>query len=298
MTDSPSPDATTLRPQIFAVTRNGPQRLALPSGATDVGDVLDGLPQGIYEGMRTFDHDRFFGLNEHVDRAERSMAAAGLTGELDRPTLLRNIDAVARGWPGPDCKLRFDVLAGPASELGTDAEVLISVFPFQPPSPAAYTNGVRVQLVTSLRRDEPHVKHASFIRERKQIAWGGPDNFEPILVDPEGCLLEGVMSNFFAVQNGAVRTAAGGVLQGVTRACVIRLARDAGIEVIQEAVHSDELDALDEAFFTTSVRSIVPIVSIANTELGDGRPGEVTRGLMQAYGSLSRRAARPACPPS
>ena len=123
--------------------------------------------------------------------------------------------------------------------------------------------------------------------ERRAAVGGTEANFESILVDSDGQLLEGVMSNFFWVQEGTLWTApVAGVLPGITRSILLELAQTCGIHARADALHE-----LDEAFFTTSVRSVVPVVEIAGQTLGTGRPGAVTRTLMDAYADYCARSA-------
>lgn len=282
--------------RLFALEAE-PVRLAIPASAgEDPAAVFETLPRGIYEALRTFDHVRFVGLEEHLDRAERSMARFGLSGPLGRDALKHAIHAIVSDFPAPDTRLRFDVLAGPATILGTESRVLVLASTLELPPPVTYERGVRVKLAgDGLRRRRPEVKEAQWVLDRRAARGGTPDNFEPILVDGRGRLLEGVMSNFFAVRAGSLHTApVEGVLPGVTRRIVLDLAAALSIPAAEEAVSRTELDSVDEAFFSTSIRSIVPIVEIAGVSLGDGTPGPLTRRLMAAYAEHCAAVARPA----
>ena len=74
------------------------------------------------------------------------------------------------------------------------------------------------------------------------------------------------------------------------------LARKLGLPYGEQPIQRDEIASLQEAFFSTSVRSIVPIVGLDGTTLGAGTPGPVTLRLMEAYASYCRSEARPAEP--
>ena len=211
--------------RLHAVESRGLRRLDLPRGIDDVSEVFDRLPRGIYEALRTFDHVRFIGLAEHLERAERSMAAAGLGGGLDRPALHHAIHAAVLEYPGADCKLRLDVLAGPARELGTDSRLILALAPFEPPPPKAYRDGVGVGLIGDLRREDPLIKSADWVVERRRAPAASPGDQEPVMLDEDGYLLEGVQSNFFAAREGTLHTAGSGVLAGVTRGFVLDLYR-------------------------------------------------------------------------
>ncbi len=284
---------TAIRPlhKLFAITGGAPTLLVPNLASNEAGRAHDELPLGVYEALRTFDHDRFVGLTEHVDRLERSIGLAGLEGTLDRGALLRGLDAIAREFDADDAKVRFDFLAGPALALGSDSRVVVQATELRLPPPAVYQDGVSVQ-ITKLRRARPAVKEARWVVERRATEDGSPDNFESILVDAEGRLLEGTMSNFFWVRRGVLCTApVSGVLPGVTRGFVLALAAEAGIETREQAAQIETLDELDEAFLTTSVRSVVPVVRIAGTTLGGGRPGPVTRALIESYSRFCERSA-------
>jgi len=284
----------TLTAQLFGLTEAGPQPIPLPADLPEPGAVFDRLPHGIYEALRTFDHVRFIGLEEHLDRAERSMELFGLEGPLDRALLRRGLHAIVTEFPARDSKVRFDVLASPASALGVDSRLLVLATELCLPPPSAYRDGVRVRL-SELRREHPEVKSAQWILDRRAAPGGTLSNFEPLLVDGEGSLLEGTMSNFFGVLDGVLHTApTSGVLTGVTRGLVMRAAGELGLEAREVAVRATDLERLEEAFFTTSVRSVVPVVSIADIPLGDGRPGRNTRRLMEAYAGICTAGARPA----
>jgi len=283
--------------QLFGITPEGPQRLTVPDGLSDPGEVFDPLPLGIYEALRTFDHVRFVGLTEHLDRAERSMALFGLEGPMGRETLQAALHRIVSEFPAPDVKVRFDVLSGPATQLGTTSRTLVQATPLTLPPREVYERGVCSLLTGALKRERPDIKATQWVLDRRAIQGGTPENFESILCSEDGFLLEGVMSNLFAVRDGVLFTAPpSGVLPGVTRGILIELALGLEIPVREEAVHEDDLGALQEAFLSTSVRSVVPLVKIAGVSLGDGMPGPETKRLMRAYTEYCERVARPALP--
>jgi branched-chain amino acid aminotransferase len=109
--------------------------------------------------------------------------------------------------------------------------------------------------------------------------------YEAILLNAEGNVAEGSMSNVFRVSKGVVRTPplSAGILEGITRELTVEAAREDGIEIEEKDFPPAELLAADEAFITASARQIVPIVRIDETIIGDGKPGPTTRALIAAY---------------
>ena len=81
-----------------------------------------------------------------------------------------------------------------------------------------------------------------------------------------------------------------GILEGVTRGVVLRLARDAGISVQEAQLWPEDLEGADEVFITSTVREIVPVTRLGERAVGAGRPGPVTRRLHDAF---RRRAGGP-----
>ena len=80
-----------------------------------------------------------------------------------------------------------------------------------------------------------------------------------------------------------------GVLPGVTRAVAWELAVEEGLEVHEDRFPLAELVGADEVFTTSSVREVMPVVSIGDAQVGDGRPGPVASRLQEALRLRSRR---------
>ena len=112
--------------------------------------------------------------------------------------------------------------------------------------------------------------------------------FEAIFRNPSGRISECATSNIFVAKEGKLRTplVSEGILPGITREIVIRLAADQGIPASEGLLENEDLFRADEAFITASVKEIVPVVRVGDRTIGSGRPGPLTRRLLQAYRSL------------
>jgi len=104
-----------------------------------------------------------------------------------------------------------------------------------------------------------------------------------LLVDAAGNVVEGPGFNVFCVHRGAIVTPHEGMLEGVSRRTVIEMAASLGIEVQLRSLPADELRAADEVFLSTSGGGVLPVTVVDNQAIGDGRPGRVTRLLVQTY---------------
>ncbi|MEC8495985.1 MAG: aminotransferase class IV, partial [Planctomycetota bacterium] len=252
---------------------------------------------GVYEGLRTFERTRFFGLRTHLERLERSIAGFGEPLEYDRAAFVRTLDAVAHDAARVfDCeaRVRIDVAAGPATALGSDSNVLVAVSPYRGLPAHVTEHGALLRTACSLSRPAPAVKTSNFIplREAWIRAHGDADAYEHVMVGPEGELLEGTQSNLVLVRDGAVVAPPSGILPGVTMGAVLDLAAEQGLEVRREFVTFAELEDCEEAFITTSVRSVVPVSRIDERTFPNGGP--VTRRLSALYDALTIADAAPA----
>jgi branched-chain amino acid aminotransferase len=107
---------------------------------------------------------------------------------------------------------------------------------------------------------------------------------EAILLDSQGLVAEASGENVFAVRHGELLTPPlPTVLEGITRASVIELARDKGIGVREVGLARDELYLADEVFLTGTAAEVTPVREIDHRTIGSGRRGPVTKALQEAF---------------
>ena len=108
---------------------------------------------------------------------------------------------------------------------------------------------------------------------------------EAILLDHNGNVSEAPGENIFIVRDGQLVTPslASSALEGITRDAVIKIARDLDIDVVERYVTRDELVMSDEIFLTGTAAEITPIISINSKKIGNGKPGVITKKMMQEY---------------
>ena len=108
---------------------------------------------------------------------------------------------------------------------------------------------------------------------------------EAIALGPEGLVSEGSGQNVFIVSKGVVFTtpANGTLLPGITRDSIITLARDAGLEVREQAMQREALYTADEIFLTGTASEVTPVRSVDKLKVSTGRVGEVTKQLQRTF---------------
>jgi branched-chain amino acid aminotransferase len=274
----------------------------------------------IYEVIRTYG-GRPFELEAHLVRLRRSGERIGLEPKWDRDRTAREIERTleaSRGGDAPDPAaapwnvgeryLRVVMTRGAGAigldpALAVDPVALVIAQPLPAPPMRAYAEGVCAAIV-GLRRASPlaidpmaktgsHLPNVLAIREARAAG-----AYEAFLLDDDGFVTEGASSNVFAVRGGRVVTPplAAGILEGVTRGVVLRLARGIGIAAEETPLRAEDLEAADEVFLTSTIREIVPIVRLGTRQVGSGRPGPVTTRVHQAFRRLASGAVGGAAP--
>jgi branched-chain amino acid aminotransferase len=108
---------------------------------------------------------------------------------------------------------------------------------------------------------------------------------EGIVLDVQGHVGEGSGENIFLVRDGVLYTSplSAGILQGITRDSVIRIAHDLGIEVREMEIPREMLYIADELFFSGTAAELTPIRSVDRIQVGEGKPGPITRSIQEQF---------------
>ena len=108
---------------------------------------------------------------------------------------------------------------------------------------------------------------------------------EGIALDVYGYVSEGSGENIFVVQDGVLYTPprAASILNGITRQCVMQLAQDAGIPVVEAQIAREHLYLADEIFFSGTAAELTPIRSVDHIVVGPGRRGPITARLQEDF---------------
>lgn len=256
------------------------------------------LGDGLFETMRAYG-GRIFRLQEHLARLEAGL----LRLELPVPAGLKDAVLETLAASGHrDAMVRLTVSRGPDGEDGLEATshptVVVSAKAYAP-DPRWYEDGIRAAVV-SARVNEfaataglKQIGYLEPLRAQAEAKAAGAD--EAIRLDTQGHVAEGGMSNVFLVVEGVLRTAPAscGILPGITRAAVLELAGDQGLEVFTAPIPPSALERASEIFITSSLRELVPVTRLNGRPVGDGRPGPITLRLLAAYRALTRETGTP-----
>ncbi len=287
-------DTKTAEIKLYVLADSKAQVIDLPDKEAILTGLHDGLPSGVYTVMRTFDHIKFLHLGDHLSRLERSMAMLGWGYQLDLRTIRHALDRVCSDYDHQDSRVRIDVLSRDESRLIDGNRVLISLTRFEPIPEDIYRLGVQVGIERELYRNQPEVKKAEFAVLRRRYLERDPTRFECLITDDRGAILEGTTSNFFGVRDGVIWTAGKGVLEGIARMIILKLASEAMIPVHLGTVEVAALSKFSETALSSASRGLVPIVQIGDQLIGDGQPGPIAEKLIDNYRAYVVREIRPA----
>lgn len=257
------------------------------------------LDWGFLRSDATYDvahvwHGRFFRLDRHMDRFLRSVAHLRMTLPVDRDGLERILMECVRRAGLREAYVEMICTRGLSPTFSRDPRDAVNTFmafaiPFSwVANEAQRARGLHVA-VSKVQRIPPGsvdstVKNYHWL----DLVMGLFDAYDRsaesvILSGADGAIAEGPGFNVFVVRDGRVTTPAHGVLEGITRQTAIELCGELGIPVVTEPVPIAALAAADEVFLTSTAGGIVGITRIDGRPVGDGRPGPLTRRLVDRY---------------
>ena len=249
---------------------------------------------GIYETLRAYD-GMVFKAEEHIARLFRSAKAMELKLPLDDNGIYKAVNDSMRENDLTDAYIRISVSRGPG-EIGLDPELcpeptfVIIAKEFIDYPPELYAKGVKVAVVQTRRNHpealDPAIKATNFLNNifaKMEAKRAGA--YEGIMLNHAGYVAEGTICNVFTVKDGRLITPPpiAGILEGVTRDLVIKLAEGLGITVFEELFTEEQMRQADEAFITNTTMEVMPVTQVDEKTVGSGLPGEITRRLARAY---------------
>lgn len=245
---------------------------------------------GLFETMRAY-KGTAFAIEDHFHRMRTSADILGLPiPDLDWPGTIAELLKKNR-LTRQDAWVRLTITRGPAQprvlppDLAKPTTILM-VRPLDPEIAEFQKRGVKIALL-------PFSRHG-FIPEHKSLNYlpavvgkvlaSYHGAYEGVFVRSDHILTEGTTTSVFIVRDGALWTAPeGGILPGVTRRLIIELAQAHRLRVVEREITTTDLRLANEAFLTSSMIEIIPIVSVDEAAVGKGKPGPTTVKLQKLY---------------
>jgi D-alanine transaminase len=248
---------------------------------------------GVYEVLRSY-NGRIFALQEHLNRFQASLQAIEIHS-VDINQVRSRIKTAFEQAQLLNAKIYFHVTRG--SELRNhlfSENIKPSFFLFiteLKEDTKAKTSGITVSTHPDLRWKRCDIKSLNLlpnILARLDAEKKGCD--EAILVDDNGFITEGAGSAFFAVIAAKLYTAPlnAKILPSVTRKFVLKAAQNINLPVVEQPIKISQAVSAEELFIAVTTRDIVPVVGFDDKTIGNGKPGKLTKMLIDQFHSFTQ----------
>ncbi|HHT9137557.1 MAG TPA: branched-chain-amino-acid transaminase [Candidatus Wunengus sp. YC60] len=254
---------------------------------------------GVFEGIRAY-NGKIFTLDEHLDRIYDSATAISLKIPITKAEMADAIKQTMKANNLTDSYIRLVVTRG-VGKLGLDPnkcatpQIIIIADTIELYSKALYERGLDIVTVTTIRNHfsalDPKIKSLNYLNnilakiESIQAGAG-----EALMLNKDGYVAECAGDNIFIFKNNILLTppTSAGILVGITRNVVMKLAAEMGLQVKEELMTRYDLYIADECFLTGTAAEIIPVVKIDGRTIGTGKPGKMTLDLLKRYRDLTR----------
>ena len=254
---------------------------------------------GVFEGIRSYD-GLMFKLKEHIDRLFESAEAIELKIPLTKEEIIKAMVETLKANGLRDAYTRLVITRG-TGDLGLDPRKCkgptvfiitdrIALYPKE-----FYEKGLAIIVAKTQRNSpqalDPKIKSLNYLNNilaKIEATKAGAE--EAIMLNTAGLVAECTGDNIFIAKDGSLSTPPpdAGVLKGITRCAVIGLARKKGIKATETAIKPEDLYEADECFLTGTAAEIAPVVKIDGNTIGDGRPGAITKRLLEQFRELTK----------
>jgi branched-chain amino acid aminotransferase len=260
---------------------------------------------GIFEGIRAY-QGRIFRLEQHLTRLYRGAKAILLEIPMSPTELQAAVVESVRRSGLADAYIRLVVSRG-CGDLGLDprnchtpATVVVIVDKLALYPTEVYASGLEV-ITCFTRRNlsaalNPEVKSLNYLNNilaKIEVAKQNAD--EGLMLNHAGYVAEATGDNVFTVREGRIFTPPvhAGILEGITRNIVFALAAEMGVPLREEDLTLYQVYSADECFLTGTAAEIVPVRRVDGREIGDGKPGPITKRLMERFKEVTRTEGVP-----
>jgi branched-chain amino acid aminotransferase len=242
----------------------------------------------VFETIRTY-RGHPFALGEHLERLARSAKLVFIELPVTLTELEVEVRQTLEAAGNVESYVRVMITRG-VSALGLDTRLaerpsrVIIVSELSLPPARYYQEGIGVVTYRTERATDATAAEGAKVGNylvsvlaMRQAALASAQ--EALIVDGHGRVVEGATSNVFMLEHGTLVTPDTGILQGITRAEVLKAAADSKLPVRFGTPTLGELLAADEVFITSSLREMLPVVRVDGSPIGSGRPGAQTVAL-------------------
>ena len=241
---------------------------------------------GCFETLRTYQGE-LFRPQAHITRLKKSAQVLQIDFPWDEIQIEKWMNEVLAKNNFSKSRLRITITRG-QNEFdfigAKNPTILIVATELKPHPENLYQQGIKIETL-QIERVLPQIKSMNLlpsilgqqIKKEKNV-------FETVFINQAGYITEGTISNFFIVSKNTIYTPpAKKVLVGITRDVVFELAQKLQIPIQEKNFTLKEANEADEAFLTSTVMDIMPVVEISGQIIKDGKVGNRTKQLIAAF---------------
>lgn len=256
---------------------------------------------GVFEGIRAY-RGRVFRLDEHLSRLYQSAKSIMLTIPLSEKKMKEAVLQTLRLNNLRDAYIRLVVSRG-EGDLGLDPNkcpkpmVIIIADKIQLYPGSMYKKGLEVITVATRRNISealnPRIKSLNYLNNiLAKIETNLAGVLEGIMLNQQGYVAEATGDNIFIVNKEKdliTPPSYAGILKGITRDCVLELARKMKIKVMERLFTQHDIYVAEECLLTGTAAEVIPVVKVDGRIIGSGKPGKVTLRLLRAFKELTEK---------
>lgn len=249
----------------------------------------------VFEALRTYG-GRPFALDRHLARLAQSAARVFIDLPVSIEQIGREVASAVVGAGNAESYVRLTLTRGVGESMGLDPGLsrhplrVVIVTPLKSPPPETYLDGVAVVTYRTERVTDHSAAAGAKVGNYLMAvlanrAARAANAAEALIVDGRERVIEGATSNVFAVIDDVLVTPPeeDGILLGITRETVLDVAGQLGMPVRLASLPLTELWQASEVFVSSSIRELVPVVSIDGQRVGAGKPGPHVARLLAAF---------------
>ncbi|TNG00705.1 MAG: D-amino acid aminotransferase [Gammaproteobacteria bacterium] len=245
---------------------------------------------GVYEVIPAF-ASRLFRGSQHLDRLQSSLDAIRLQNPHSESEWIAILNRLMAKQPFDNHSIYLQITRGVDTKRDHTMPDGISPTVFamsteiiQPPADLD-TKGICAITQPDSRWTHCDIKAITLLSNILHKQQAVDANCTEALMIRDGKVIEGSASNIFVIKAGEIRTPPKSqfLLPGITRDLVLELAEENHIPAYETDIVEDELFAADEVWVSSSTREILPVVTIDQKPIGDGRPGKLWKQMRQLY---------------
>ena len=254
---------------------------------------------GVFEGIRSY-AGLIFKLKEHIDRLYESSQGIMLNISLSKEDMIKAIVETLKLNQLDNAYIRLIVTRG-IGDLGLDprkcksASIIIITDNIKLYPEKMYKEGLSIITVPTPRNIpealNPQIKSLNYLNNiLAKIEALNCGYEEALMFTAHGYVAECTGDNIFIIKDNNLITPPAylGILKGITRACVMDIAKKIGMAVKEEVITRHNIFTASECFLTGTAAEIIPVVRVDKRVIGDGKPGKITLNLMKEFRKLTK----------